>query len=129
MTLIRYICAEGYPVCDDWQGDLPAGAEIIERLPEPFEEWDGAQFAIPKASAKAKADWESTPEHIAESRLQKRIEAILIRGLDKGLLAPEAAKRGITLGEMADLVIAESAGFNEAELARQAPDVAEGAKP
>ena len=128
MTRYRRIDENGLPSFGSTlEGEpLPEGAIEVEREPGPFEDFVGGAWVH---DAKGHADERAGPEHIAEAHLQKRIEAILIRGLDKGLLAPEAAKRGITLGEMADLVIAKSAGFNEAERARQAPDVAEGAKP
>lgn len=76
---------------------------------------------------KRQADALAGPEHIAEARLQKRIEAILIKAgvvLTEGFLVAEAELRGVTQDAMATDVLAKAGSIFADELARQQPDVA-----
>lgn len=96
----------------------------LEREPTEFEDViDGKLVRNLDREANTKAG----PAHIAASHLRKQIEAVLIssgHALPTGLIAAEAAEREITPDAMAAIVLAKSAKFMAAELARQAPDIA-----
>lgn len=106
----------------------------LEREPGEFEDVTNGKLV---RNLDREADTKAGPEHIAEARAQKRIEAVWIASgiaLPAGLIAAEAARREITPAELAAIVLAKSAEFMAAELARQEPDIAaqklaEGTKP
>lgn len=103
-----------------WDGPLPAGAIEIPRLPEPFEEWDGAAFIV--ADPVARANWLAGAAHIAEARALKYLEAVVIASgfeLTTGMLAAEAVAKGIALADLADQVLAKRTDFISAEVLRQ----------
>lgn len=109
---------------DGYDADL---FEIVEldREPGEFDDFDGKALV---ANVKREADTLAGTEHIAEARLQKRIEATLIGSgivLTSGLIFEEARLRGVEVTDLAADVIAKSVGFVDAEIARQAPDIAE----
>lgn len=73
-------------------------------------------------NAEREANVLAGPEHIAEARLQKRIEAAIIKSgyvLSAGLLATESVERGISLDAMADIIVAKNVEFEAVEIARQ----------
>lgn len=129
MTILRYLDATGAPCIRVWHNaEWPKGAVELDRLPGPFEDFiDGAWVY----DAQGHANHRAGPQHIAEAHRQKRWEATLIKmGLtpppELSLLPGEAADRGISLDEMADLVAAKASAFVAAEVARQAPEIAKG---
>lgn len=132
-VFIHYRDPNGVPVHDAWDtGDdgkrkPPKGATIIPRLPkEPGEEWTGIGFAIPPEKAKLVADALAGSTHIAEARLQKRIEAILIKSgipLGTGLLVAEAQLRKVEPGDLANIVLEKAAAFAAIEVDRQAVEL------
>lgn len=120
MTLIRIIGDDGQPMHMEWEGELPEGAEAIERLPAPFEERVAGAWVV--NDPEGLADWNVSLEHIARVHAQKQIEALLIKSgvaLVGGFLTPEAGRRKITPDQMADIVNAKAASFIADELTRQ----------
>lgn len=101
-------------------GVIPDGAIPVPRPPEACEEWiDGAWVR----NGRMWADLCAGAQHIAEARALKYLEAVTIRGgtdLPDGMLAAEAAQKGITVAELAEAVLAQRAEFIAAELVRQA---------
>ena len=129
-TFIRIVGEDGQPMHMPWdfeqQGPLPDFAEEIPRLPKPFEEWTGKAFVEREGSQKAKADAAAGVEHIAEARLQKRIEAVLIASgvvLTSGLIAEEARLRGVEPAALATMVLEKAADFAAIEMTRQESDL------
>lgn len=99
---------------------VPDGATVVPRPPESCEEWiDGAWVR----NGRMWADQCAGAQHIAEARALKYLEAVTIRAgtdLPDGMLAAEAAQKGITVAELAEEVLARRAEFIAAELVRQA---------
>jgi hypothetical protein len=102
---------------------LPEGAVEVPRLPRLGESWDGETFVLDRV---AKADIEYPPSHVSRAHQHKVLEALLIKsGTEvEGILSAEAPMRGLTLIEMADLVLSEAASFIADELARMAAKTA-----
>jgi hypothetical protein len=122
--ILRIVGEDGSPMFITWPyaGDAPrpAGAVEVDRMPEDFEDFDPDRRVWVKNNP-GQADWEAGPEHIAEARAQKRVEALLIRSgvaVAGGLLEAEAKERGIDLSELAELVLQKSQDFHAKELAR-----------
>lgn len=106
-------------------GDLPEGAEVIPRLPKPYEEWINGQWILSdenKAIATEQALLANDPAHIERAHMRKQIEAML---LDNGvsivgsLLEAEAKQKKMPVNELAAIVKEKAAKFIKAELARQ----------
>lgn len=127
--------SDWYHLTDKATGDMQIVASLngyevdlfdvveLEREPSEFDDVvDGRLVHNPARQA----DTQAGPEHIAEARVQKRIEALLIASgitLTGGLLNAEATARGMDVADLATDVIVKAADFIEAEIARQAPDI------
>lgn len=123
MQLYRTASASGgfdHGPWEDVQGELPSTAIPIPRYPEPFEDWIDGAWVV--ADPQALANWSAGPEHISTARAQKRIEALMVKQglvLTHGLLAAEAEARGITIKNLAEIVLEKTAHFHATELERQ----------
>lgn len=122
MAIIRYIDADGTPRFNDsWPAGkrLPAGAVEVSRLPGPFEDFVNGVWVF---DARGRADFLAGPEHIAEARALKYLEALLITSgvpLLRGMLADEAVAKGTTVLTLANQVMAKRTQFIAAEVTRQ----------
>lgn len=101
---------------------MPAYAVArVPRLPEMFERWDEAagDFVCDKEGL---ADWKAGRAHIEAAHQRKALEAILIQAGIAGpnmLLAKEADLRGVTISDMATLVLSKQAESQAKEINRQ----------
>jgi predicted solute-binding protein len=106
---------------EDRQGPIPEGAVIVDRFPEEFGEdlQDGKWVTNPRA----KANHYYGETHIQEARMQKRIEALLIKAgvpLGEGsLLAAEATLQNTDVESLATTVLDKASEFINSEVNRQ----------
>lgn len=110
----------GNAVHEALDGVVPDGAVEVPRPPEACEEWIGGAWV---RNGRMWADLCAGAQHIAEARALKYLEAVTIRAgtdLPDGMLAAEAAQKGITVAALAEEVLGRRAEFIAAELVRQA---------
>ncbi len=120
LRFYRVMGSDGFPMHGELaKGEaLPEGGHLIDRLPEPFEDWDGKRFVV--RDVRARADWMAGPAHIAEARSLKYSEAVgFAMGGDTPMLTAEAKEMGIKLADLVALVLEKRADFIAAEVARQ----------
>lgn len=119
--IIRLVGPDGVPAYHEWPAmtPLPEGAVWVSRWPGPFEDrFDGAWVR----DHRGKADAEVPRAHIEEARALKYLEALAVLSgveLATGLLKLEAQQRGLTVQELAEMVLAKRVDFIRREVRRQ----------